>query len=301
VYFIANPAAGRGRGRKALDALRSLLEPEDTLVVSQGPGDCERLAAEATAAGRPALTVVGGDGTLGEVVNGIASSGSGASLGVLPVGTANDFAIYLGIPNDLERALAIVRAGHTRRVDLGIIVRGDRRRYFATTIGAGLNAIIAGLSQGETDKAVGSPITYMRTLTRELFRYRPIEVELAAEGVSFRGPVLMTSISNGEQEGGIFKLAPGARVDDGFLHLLIIEGMPAWLRPWYILHSVWRGTSRTARAQLHPVKAATLRTVEHTPFYVDGELDPLPAGETVEISLEEKALSAIAPQPEGRP
>ena len=301
MYFIANPAAGRGRGRKVLNALHSLLQPEDTLVVSQGPGDCERLAADATAAGQPAVTVIGGDGTLGEVVNGIASAGFSAALGVLPVGTANDFAIYVGVPNDLERALAIVRAGHTRRVDLGVVVREGCRRYFATTVGAGLNAIIAGLSQNEADKAVGSPLTYLRTLAGELFRYRPIELELAAEGVSFRGPVLMTSISNGEQEGGIFKLAPGAQVDDGFLHLLIIEGMPTWLRPWYILQSVWRGTSRMARTQLHPVKAVTLRTVEPTPFYVDGELDPLPADETVEIYVQERKLTALAPQQRGEP
>lgn len=295
MFFLVNPAAGRGRGRKALERLRPLLGPEDTLLVSEGPGECERLAAEAVAAGHPAITVVGGDGTLAEAINGLAASDFRATLGILPVGTANDLAIYVGVPTDLQRALAIVRAGRTRRVDLGVIVRGGQRRYFATTVGAGLNAVIAGLSQGEAQKAVGSPITYIGTLARELFRYRPVEVEVMAEGVSFRGPVLMTSISNGEQEGGIFKLAPGAKVDDGFLHLLIIEGMPAWLRPWYILQSLIRGTNRAARAHLYRIKAATLRGSGETPFYVDGELDPLTPGEAVEVHVEEGKLAVLAP------
>jgi diacylglycerol kinase (ATP) len=298
MYVIANPAAGRGRGRKALERVRSLLGPEDELVVSQGPGDSERLAAEA-ATSHAVITVMGGDGTLSEVINGIAASGFRAALGVLPVGTANDFAIYVGVPTDLERAVAIVRAGHLRQVDLGLIERGGRRRYFATTIGVGLSAAVARLAQGEADKAHGSPLTYLRALPGELLRFRPIEVEIAGGDVTFRGRVLTASISNGEQEGGIFHLAPGARVDDGFLHLLILGDIPSWQRPWYIFQSVRGGAHKLSKAHLYHLKALTMHTQEDAPFYVDGEFDPLSAGEVVQVQVEEGKLSVVAPSPGG--
>jgi diacylglycerol kinase (ATP) len=307
MYVIANPAAGRGRGGKALERVRSLLGPEDELVISQGPGDSERLAVEAVGAGRPVVTVMGGDGTLGEVINGIAASGFQAALGVLPVGTANDFAIYLGVPTNLERAVAIIRAGHIRRVDLGLIERGGRRpdgrpsgrRYFATTIGVGLGAAVARLAQSGADKAHGSPLTYLRALPGELLRFRPIEVEITGGEVTFRGKALTASISNGEQEGGVFHLAPGARVDDGFLHLLILGDVPSWQRPWYILQSVRGGAHKLSKAHLYHVKAVSLRTLEDAPFYVDGEFEPLSAGEVVQVRVEEGKLSAVAPPPTG--
>ena len=295
MYVIANPAAGRGRGRKALEQVRSLLGPEDELVMSQGPGDSERLAAEAAAAGHAVVTVMGGDGTLGEVINGIAASGFKAAMGVLPVGTANDFAIYVGIPTNLERAFAILRAGRIRRVDLGVLERGGRRRYFGTTIGVGLIAAVARLAQSETDKAHGSPLTYLRALPRELMRFRPIEVDITGEGVTFRGRTLTASISNGEQEGGIFHLAPGARADDGLLHLLVLGDVPSWQRPWYIFRAVRGGADNLSKAHLYHFKELALRPLEDAPFYVDGEFEPLSAGEVVQVRVEAEKLSVVAP------
>src|SRR3972149_4049512 len=130
MYFVLNPASGRGRGRKALDWLIERLEPDDELAVSEGPGDCERLARGAAPARQPPGPVVGGAGPAAEALNGMAAAGFGAAMGILPVGTANDLAIYVDIPNDWERALEIVRAGHVRQVDVGVAVGGARERCF---------------------------------------------------------------------------------------------------------------------------------------------------------------------------
>ena len=291
---MVNPAAGRGRGRKTLDRLQPLLRPDDTVAVSEGPGHCQRLAAEG-AAQHPAVTVVGGDGTVCEVINGIADANFTAALGILPVGTANDLATGLGIPRDFDRALAIVRAGHVHPVDLGLIVRGDERRYFVTTVGAGINALIASQAQAETDKAVGSPIVYIGVAVRMIFRYSPVPVEIEAGQFAHRGPILMMSVSNVAKEGGLFWLAPNARPDDGFLHLLIWSDVPLWLRHWYALKSVLGGTHKLKRASLRAVKSVTLRAVEDTPFYVDGEYAPLRAGESVEMTVQEGKLAVLAP------
>jgi YegS/Rv2252/BmrU family lipid kinase len=295
MYFVVNPAAGRGRGRKTLDRLQPLLRPDDVVAVSEGPGHCQRLAAEG-AAQYPAVTVVGGDGTLCEVINGIADAGFTAALGILPVGTANDLATGLGIPRDFDVALAIVRAGNVHPVDLGLIVRPPKaERYFVTTVGAGINALIASQAQAETDKAVGSPIVYIGAAIRGIFRYSPVPMEIEAGEFVFRGPILMMSVSNVAKEGGLFWLAPNARPDDGFLHLLIWSDVPLWLRHWYALKSVLGGTHKLKRASLRAVKSVTLRAVEDTPFYVDGEYSPLRAGESVEMTVQEGKLGVLAP------
>ena len=294
MYFLVNPAAGRGRGRKALKRVKSVLGPGDILAISRGPGDCERLAREAAAAGHPAITVVSGDGTVGEVINGIAASGFQTSLGVLPVGTGNDFAASLGIPTDLNRALAIARAGHTRRVDLGLLVRGDERRYFATTAGAGLSAVVASLAQSETDKAAGSPVTYIPNLGKALLRFQPVELEIVAGEVIYQGKSLQASVSNCQTEGG-FWLMPGARPDDGFLHMLILGNVPRWQRPWYVLQIIRGKGANLTKAHRHRVQQVSLASPDALPFYLDGEFLPLAAGEKVEIQVEEGRLTAIAP------
>jgi len=211
------------------------------------------------------------------------------------VGTANDLASGLGIPRDFDVALAIVRAGNAHPVDLGLIVRGEERRYFVTTVGAGINALIASQAQAETDKAVGSPIVYIGAAARMILRYSPVPVEIEADDFALRGPILMMSVSNVPKEGGLFWLAPKARPDDGFLHLLIWSDVPLWLRHWYALKSVLGGTDKLKRASLRAVKSVTLRAVEDTPFYVDGEYSPLRAGESVEMTVQEGKLGVLAP------
>jgi len=124
-------------------------------------------------------------------------------------------------------------------------------------------------------------------------------VEITGSEVTFRGRTLATSISNGEQEGGILHLAPGARVDDGFLHLLILGDVPPWQRPWYVFQCVRGGAHNLSKGHLYHLKAVTLRTLEDAPFYVDGEFEPLPAGEAVQVRVDEGRLSAVAPPPEG--
>jgi YegS/Rv2252/BmrU family lipid kinase len=294
MYFVVNPAAGRGRGRKVLDRLQPFLRSDDVVIVSEGPGHCQRLAAEG-AAKHPAVTVVGGDGTVCEVINGIGDAGFTAALGILPVGTANDLATGLGIPRDFDVALAIVRAGNVHPVDLGLIVRGNERRYFVTTVGAGINALIASQAQAETDKAVGSPIVYIGAAIRGISHYSEVPVEIEAGDFAHRGPILMMSVSNVAKEGGLFWLAPNARPDDGFLHLLIWSDVPLWLRHLYAVKSILGGTDKLKRASLRAVKSVTLRAIEDTPFYVDGEYEPLRAGESVEMTVQEGRLGVLAP------
>jgi diacylglycerol kinase family enzyme len=91
---------------------------------------------------------------------------------------------------------------------------------------------------------------------------------------------------------------PGARPDDGFLHMLILGDVPRWQRPWYVLQIIRGKGESLAKAHRYRVQRVTLASPEALPFYLDGEFLPLAPGEKVEIQVEEGRLMAIAPQRE---
>ena len=115
--IILNPIAGSA---KQTDGMQERLEglKAEALHVSQQPGDAERFAEESSQAGAELIISAGRDGTLNEVVNGIANAGCNSALAVLPLGTGNDFARTLGIPDDFDRAVQQIMDGRIREVDL---------------------------------------------------------------------------------------------------------------------------------------------------------------------------------------
>ena len=147
MFLIANEDAGDGRGREALHCIRALLSPDDVVAVTMSAGDARVLAARAAARGHNLIVALGGDGTVNEVVNGIAAAGSGTTLGIIPGGSGNDFAWTLGIPADPVDALAVLRTSVARRIDIGLLTfpSGATRRY-VNTFGLGASGHVAKLA-----------------------------------------------------------------------------------------------------------------------------------------------------------
>ena len=135
--IILNPIAG---GLKSIDAIQDRLRglKAERFCISKQPGDAEKFANEAS--DFDLMVSAGGDGTLNEVVNGIARGGCNAALGVLPLGTGNDFARTLGVPTDLETAIEQIMAGKTRAIDL-VRVTSDRIRYFLNVSSGGFSGV----------------------------------------------------------------------------------------------------------------------------------------------------------------
>jgi len=127
---ILNPKAGSaGEAAGLEEVLRR--RPGTSVHRTETAGDAERLAREALAAGAELVVAAGGDGTLNEVVNGLSADFGRARLGLLPLGTGNDFARSIGVPNDLEAALAILNEGkEVRAIDVARADVGDRSRCF---------------------------------------------------------------------------------------------------------------------------------------------------------------------------
>jgi len=224
--FLVNPAAENGAaGRRwpelAHEAASLGLQGETRF--SERPGHLTELAREA-AADADLLVAVGGDGTVNEVVNGIA--GLDVELALIPRGTGGDFVRTFGIPRKLDRAVEVALRGRTRAIDLG---RGryrswageDEESYFANIASAGMSGAIAKRTN-ETSKALGGKVSYAWATVAVFSRWRSDEVRVRVDGTEQAGRMHDVIVANGRYLGGGMKMVPEAEPDDGLLDVLLI-------------------------------------------------------------------------------
>ena len=222
--IIVNPAANGGRlGREwpqiseQLDVC-GLCAP---VVFTEAPWHATELAAEAVAEGVQRVVVAGGDGTVCEAAQGLHWAGSG-ELAILPLGTGNDGARTLGVPQDLEAAARAAVDGRVRSVDL--IRIGDHVVFNA--IGVGLTGDIN--DRAMRIKAAKVPLlrgilVYLVAALSSLFRYRMQRVRMVTGDRSYEGTMLILAVHGGPTTGGGFALTPAAVPDDGLLDACLVE------------------------------------------------------------------------------
>jgi YegS/Rv2252/BmrU family lipid kinase len=223
MLVVFNPTAGAGRRRRLARALSALvargLRPE--VAETRGPGDAEGIAREAAGRGVAMVVAAGGDGTIAEVAAGIA--GSAASLGVLPLGTANVLAWELGVPLGAARAAEVLAAGRVSTLRPGFARFGDgRTRLFVQMLGAGFDAaVVANLDLG-WKRRIGR-LAYVAQSLREMPRYAFVPIEAEVDGV--RSAAASVIVSKGRLYAGRYLLAPAARpAEPGFQVALFRRG-----------------------------------------------------------------------------
>lgn len=227
--LILNPSSGRERGPEAVELLSGRLrERYDSLEISltAGEGDAERAAQVALDDGCDALFVAGGDGTLNEVMNGLAAARGLDKLpvGIIPFGTGNDFVAALGVPVEVEEALDVLLQGRELRADLGEV----NGRVFVNTSGGGY---IAEASTAVTPqlKTVAGRLAYLIGGAQALFEFEPAQASISLEPGNHRlsHTLYAFAVCNSRLIGGGRLIAPDAVIDDGLLDVCLIEGMSA--------------------------------------------------------------------------
>lgn len=231
--MIVNPRSGGGStGRRwtAVEGrLRQALGPFEQ-EPTRGPRDAERIAREAVRAGVDRLVVAGGDGTLKEVVSGLLAAGVGsyAEIGVLPLGTGGDFLRTLGVPRQLDEAIACLAAGKPRTVDAGRVRCLDpsgrqTELHFVNVASLGLGGLVVRLVN-EAPKFLGGTLSFLLGTLRGIARHRCLPVTLRVDGETlFQGPLVLAAAGNGRYFGGGMQVAPGARLDDGLFDVVVVE------------------------------------------------------------------------------
>jgi diacylglycerol kinase (ATP) len=223
--IILNPAAGSVKDSDALiERLRAL--PETTLKITSKRGSTSRFARAALKRGCDLIVAAGGDGTLNEVINGIGESSGNVRVGLIPLGTGNDFARTLGIPTDLEQSLELLLAGHTRAIDL-VRVTSDRVRYFVNVSAGGFSGLMNEKLTAEVKKSWG-PLAYLRCAAAALPELRAYRTQIALDDKETLSESLYNVIiANGRYVAGGIPVAPEASPDDGLLDLVLIPERPA--------------------------------------------------------------------------
>jgi YegS/Rv2252/BmrU family lipid kinase len=224
--FLVNPASANGSTGKRWPQLHRRAKElglDGEPLLSERPGQLVELAREAAAA-HELLVVVGGDGTLNEVVNGVA--GLDAELAVLPAGTGQDFGPTPGIPPGFDDAVRVALEGTARAVDLGRATfrdaeGADRERWFANVGSAGMSGAVARRANSMT-KRLGGRATFFYALVREFVAWKNTEVTVTLDDAERRGAMHDVIVANGRWHGGGMKLAPDARPDDGLFDVVLI-------------------------------------------------------------------------------
>jgi diacylglycerol kinase (ATP) len=226
-YIIVNPIAGAIVKRDVLLKQLRRLDPRK-LCLTKRAGEAETLARAAIRAGCDYIIAAGGDGTLNEVINGIASPHPirGVRMGIVPLGTANDFARSMKLPARMEDNIDILRAKQTVLVDL-VRVTGKRTRYFINVSAGGFSGIVDEKLTPQI-KSTWGPLAYFRSAAAALPKLRAYRTTVIFDDVE-RSEVELYNIviANGQFVAGGLPIAPDASVCDGLLDILLVPKRPA--------------------------------------------------------------------------
>ncbi len=295
IIFV-NSAAGGGRARVCLPRIQEVfksLRMQAQFVMTKSASELESCAHNEILRGQHLLFAMGGDGTFQALVN--ASFGADVVLGVLPIGGGNDFASALGLPSDPAEAAEAMLCGPPRYVDLVRVRTADERtRLYAGGGGVGLDAEAARHAGGAYRHLPGR-FRYIAAALHALAGYVPLGIRVdfpASDMPSFEAKALLAAVLNSPTYGAGVRLAPDAAVDDGLLHVVLIEAISKLGVLALLPRLMGSGELRTARLKRWLAKRVKLTTNRPCLFHGDGEiLGPTP----VELEVVPKAVRVLAP------
>ena len=291
VVLVVNPSAGRGSGaRLAPEVVRELrrLGVDAEMRLTARPRHAIELVADAVAAGAEEVLVAGGDGTIFEAVNGMLAKGpTRCALGIVPIGTGNDFVKMLGL-TDWRTACARIAAGQTRAVDIGRC----GPHHFANGVGVGFDAQVAHYANG-IKWLSGTPVYALALLKILSFDYRRPQLRISHDSGELDQQVTLVAIANGRCYGGAFQVAPNASLEDGLFELVVAQGLSR-TRVLGLLPRVLKGTHLDHPA-VTALRSRRVRISARTPFVVhaDGEILDT-AATSVDVELLPGALRVLS-------
>ena len=286
--LIANPAAGRGKAVAAAYRAAGLFEQRDAtyaLEFTDGPKHAAELAKHAVASGST-VVVIGGDGTVNEVLPGMLHSG--IPLGIIPAGSGNDLIKSLALPDNVERSVDIILAGRTSLIDCGTINGSP----FVNVVGIGFDAAVNHISHNIGWPA-GGLLRYLIALIRTLGSYEKVRLKVTLDGDTREEDLFLLTIGNGTTCGGGFRLTPHAKLDDGVLDVTLVKPIRVLPLLWH-LPKVFSGTLDRVRryASMGTARKVRVESSGQVPVHVDGEIYTGDTS-TMEIEILPKALTVI--------
>ncbi len=285
--FIINPIAGGGKTKALIPALEQVFKDHGAdydLYWTKGRGDGIDAAAKAAEEGFEIIVAVGGDGTVNEVLNGIA--GTGAVLAAVHGGKGNDFATAVGMPREIKAAGAALLNGNTRAIDLGRVMD----RYFINSVGVGFDAAVAQRVNNGLKYFKGvSAYTYV--FLEKLFSYKSVEAMIDIGNGPRQAVPLLVAVGIGQAYGGGMKIVPDAIQDDGLFDVCVFEDSMSRLGLMYHFPKVFSGKLKyVAQASMYRVPEVKLQLSEPRPLHMEGEIL---VGDSMHFTLEPRAMTVL--------
>jgi YegS/Rv2252/BmrU family lipid kinase len=291
--------ADRGRsGQKASD-LRAMVNELGGADWhgTEYPAHATEVAAEAAAKGYQTVVALGGDGTVHEVINGLMriAPEQRPRLGIVPIGSGNDFAFALGVPFNPQEAVRRVFTGGERWVDVALIRDGSGRcEYFDNTAGLGFDAAI-NIRSRKIKLLTGFAMYLTAVLQSIALNFEAPRLRVQHDTATLDEPILMLTVGNGPREGGGFVTTPAARPDDGQLDFVYIGQVSQW-RMLQLLPKVMNATHvRERDVRVGVTTRLVVDSDRALPIHIDGELfAPYEADvRHVEIEIVPRAIRVV--------
>ncbi len=300
-HVIFNPTAGPRDVRRALQRVCAYLERRGWSVelrMTEKAGDGIALAYAAVQAGCDVVIAAGGDGTIGEVANGLV--GTETAMGLLPVGTANVLAKQLGIstraltkPQRLQETVAGMAEGTIRPVDVGQVLGQLDDRYFLCWAGAGLDGLASTRMEPRSrfTKRLGV-LPYAIAAAIVALDFQGVKTRIVLDDSVVQSHTLLVLACNIRQYGGAFNLALDARMDDGLFDVFVFEGLGFFYTMRHLLKVFTHRHLQDPRVVYRQARRIEVQTEWSVPVQIDG--DPIAATPLV-LEVVPRALRLLVP------
>lgn len=261
---ILNPAARGARTPRLRQQVEKLARKTAIICPTSGVGEAEALARNAVAEGYEKIVAAGGDGTINEIVNGIA--GHNVALGLLPLGTMNVFASELGLPsNNLARCWDIILQNRTQRVDLP----RANRKHFVQLAGVGLDAQAVKETSGAFKRNFG-PLSYLISAVQIASRTPPVLRIESEDSATSEGSFVL--VGNGRLYGGRLPFFKQAVMNDGLLDVIVFKRLNYVDIIRYLQNVVFTPQITSPEVDYFQTKNLRVSSDEEVPVEIDGEL-----------------------------
>lgn len=295
---VVNPHASHGQsGSDFQEKIRPVIEArlgDFAVHITKGPGDATDFLRANPDYER--VISVGGDGTLNEIVNGLIQGGSKASVGVIAVGSGNDFARAIDLPRDYEKMVTIAIGQKTREIDLFEVRHRDFQgematRYAVNVVGAGFDAAITNRMNKSRFNTSGKT-AYLLSFLIEFITCRTYSMSFSIDGKPVSSKYYFLTMGNGNYFGGGMRIAPDAVIDDGVIDVVGV-GKMAKLRLLYHFPKIYKGEHLKVRSVYHyTASKLTVASDRDVIIQMDGEVvGKLP----MDISVHRKSLKIASP------
>ncbi len=267
-HIISNPKAGKRKSKKALRIVEEIFQAkgvEYQIYETKAVGDGKVIAQKLSEEGATDFIVVGGDGTINEVLNGLKEPEK-CRLGIIPAGTGNDFADAARIPMDTEKAVLNILEGEAKETDY--LTFGDVR---CMNIG-GLGIDVDVLERCQRGKMRGK-LKYIMSLVTSLFKFKGVRVSIEENGEMKERNALLVACCNGTKFGGGIKICPDAKIDDGKMDVMIVDLLGGVFSIIKAFIALLKGKIMTYPLVTHLlVDKIKIKALEPCPAQLDGEI-----------------------------